>query len=129
MLFCALLHFTDPTEGQSPGSGVVRKPGVLSASHEISSITRLCPLPLQEVKNRFTLFYHQRVKRFFKNLYLEATSGKQLEKLPPLHDKKKKKINSGAEKEAQKDLMFSGKETLREHSLLTEVRNSGNASH
>lgn len=91
MLFCALLHFTDPTEGQSPGSGVVRKPGVLSASHEISSITRLCPLPLQEVKNRFTLFYHQRVKRFFKNLYLEATSGKQLEKLPPLHDKKKKK--------------------------------------
>lgn len=45
-------------------------------SHEISSITRLCPLPLQGVKNRFALFYHQRVKGFFKNLYLEATSGK-----------------------------------------------------
>lgn len=69
-------------------------------SHEISSITRLCPLPLQGVKNRFALFYHQRVKGFFKNLYLEATSGKQLEKLLTLHDKNKQ-INSGAEKEAQ----------------------------
>lgn len=60
------------------------KPGGLSACHEISSITRLYPYPLQGVKNRLTLFYHQRVKGFFKNLYLEATSGKQLEKLPPL---------------------------------------------
>lgn len=99
MLFCALLHFADPTEGQSRGSVVVRK------SQEcclplMKSLPSPDSAPLQGVKIRFALFFHQRVKGFFKNLYLEATSGKQLEKLLPLHDKNKQ-INSGAEKEAQ----------------------------